>query len=395
MSKAAHSHRKLVSCVISSAITAGLGLAVSGPANAALEEVIVTAQKREQSVQEVPVAITALTQESLETNRVASVTDLSGLAPNLVARPASGGIGIASFTMRGITSYGIVPGSDKEISIYLDGVYIGSPRGSIFSLPDIAQLEVLRGPQGTLFGRNATAGAINITTRDPGGKLALRQDLSFGNEDYLRSRTTIESPTWGPFSFLATYAKEERDGDVKNLGAGTVWDRTAIGMGTDVSPKTLGDKDIENYFLAAKFQPTANWTMTYKYDKSTDHGTPNAIAPIAVGSITSGGSTANNQGADIVSQIYVAQANKPPLSPDGTRPDAVNNAFTTPLDQTVSGHSLTTLIDVTDQIAVKNITAFRKSEVFAATDLTGLGGMIAPATLGVSVGVIASHSHRA
>lgn len=111
-----------------------------------LEEIVVTAQKREQSLQDVPIAVTALTSEAIETNRVTNVADLSGLAPNLTARPSAGGSNIASFTMRGVTSYGVVPGSDKEISIYLDGVYISAVRGSIFELPDIARLEVLRGP---------------------------------------------------------------------------------------------------------------------------------------------------------------------------------------------------------------------------------------------------------
>jgi len=254
MSHAGLSRTKFVPYLISTAVAASFGVATSvHAATAALEEVIVTAQKREENVQSVPIAITALTQEALATNRVSNVTDLSGLAPNLTSRPAPGGNAIASFSMRGITSYGIVPGSDKEISIYLDGVYIGSPRGSIFTLPDIAQLEVLRGPQGTLFGRNATAGAINITTRDPAGELGLRQELSVGNHNYKRSRTSIDSPTWGPFSFAATYAKEERDGDIKNTAAnGQVWDRTQFGQGTAKVAKRFGDKDADTYFLAAK-----------------------------------------------------------------------------------------------------------------------------------------------
>src|SRR5262245_2239434 len=120
--------------------------ALAQNAASALEEVIVTAQKREQNLQDVPVAVTALTQQTLEVNTVVDVSDLSGLAPNLTVRPAVGGTNLPAFNMRGITSYGIVPGSDKQISTYLDGVYIGSPRGGIFTLPDIQRLEVLRGP---------------------------------------------------------------------------------------------------------------------------------------------------------------------------------------------------------------------------------------------------------
>lgn len=368
MKKIESSRQKCAPYLLRTAIAASLGLAVSGSVNAALEEVIVTAQKRDQSVQEVPVSITALTQDALETNRVASVTDLSGLAPNLIARPAAGGSSVASFSMRGITSYGVVPGSDKEISVYLDGVYIGSPRGSIFNLPDIAQLEVLRGPQGTLFGRNATAGAINITTRDPAGQFGARQELSFGDYDYFRTRTSIDSSTWGPFSFRATYMKEEKDGDIKNLGGGTVWTRAAPGYGTFTAPDRLGDKDAETYFLAAKFEPTDTFNMVYKYDRAIDKGSPAANVP-------------NSFNSSVSAQLTgIIQNQTPPIqfAENGGRPDSVNNAWAQANDLLVEGHSLTTVYDVNENVSVKNISSIRNAELLAASDLSGLGGMVVP-----------------
>jgi len=352
--------------LLGATIASTLGVTASvQAAGKALEEVIVTAQKRDESVQAVPISMTALTQESLTTNRVATVTDLSGLAPNLTSRPAPGGAAIAAFSMRGITSYGLVPGSDKEISIYLDGVYIGSPRGSIFSLPDIAQLEVLRGPQGTLFGRNATAGAINITTRDPSGDFGFRQELSAGDHNYRRNRTSVESPTWGPFSFLATYANEERDGDIKNTQAGIVWDRTAFGGGTSITPKRFGDKDAETYFLAAKFQPTDTISMTYKVDHSIDHGTPspNVLIHLPAGPLKN----AVDGG--------VFGPNASPVVTNYKRPNSTGDAWVTSSDQSNTGHSLTTLVDVSDSVSIKNITAYRKARITSATDLTGLGNL--------------------
>lgn len=377
MSKVNTSRRKLTPYLVGTVFTASFGGATSGHAEVqALEEVIVTAQKREESVQSVPIAITALTQEALATNRVANVTDLSGLAPNLAARPAPGGSAIASFSMRGITSYGIVPGSDKEISIYLDGVYIGSPRGSIFNLPDIAQLEVLRGPQGTLFGRNATAGAINITTRDPAGELGLRQELSVGNHNYKRSRTSVDSPTWGPFSFAATYAKEERDGDIKNSAAnGQVWDRTAFGEGTAKVAKRFGDKDADSYFLAAKFQPTDTFTMTYKFDRNTDTGTPSANVATA---IVPGLASLLYSPNILYPGAPAAGGTNPPkfLGHNARRPNSAADSYVIPSDITVNGHSLTTVADVSDNISIKNITAYRKSQITSAGDLSGLGGLV-------------------
>jgi iron complex outermembrane receptor protein len=172
-----------------------------------LEEIIVTAQKREQSVQDVPIAVTAVTQETLQANRIVSVNDLSSIAPGVTVRPSPGGVGIPAFTIRGQTSYGVVAGSDKQVSIYLDGVYLANPRGSIFDLPDVARIEVLRGPQGTLFGRNATAGAISVSTRDPSGEAQVKLEGSYGNYDAYRLRASVSTPEFGPFSAYLMFVR--------------------------------------------------------------------------------------------------------------------------------------------------------------------------------------------
>ena len=202
-------HRRLLSGVSVVALVAtapahAQSAAAPAPAKHAgsgqLEEIVVTSQKRRQNLQTVPISVTVLSNKTLKANRVTSVTDLNGLAPNVAVRTTAGGTAIPSFSIRGITSYGVVPGSDKETSIYLDGVYIGSPRASTFELPDIDRIEVLRGPQGTLFGRNSTTGAISIVTRDPTGTLGAHQDFSVGNYNEFRSRTTVDLPTsktWG------------------------------------------------------------------------------------------------------------------------------------------------------------------------------------------------------
>ena len=82
--------------------------------------------------------------------------------------------------MRGESSYGVVPGSEKQVALYVDGAYYGAPRGLIFDIADIERIETLRGPQGTLFGRSATAGAISIVTPNPTGEFGFRQTVSAG-----------------------------------------------------------------------------------------------------------------------------------------------------------------------------------------------------------------------
>ena len=338
--------------------------------NGGLEEIIVTAQKREQSVQDVPIAVTAVTEASLQANRIYTVNDLSAIAPGLTVKPSAGGISTPSFTLRGQVSFGVVAGSDKQVSVYLDGVYISSPRGSIFDLPDIQRLEVLRGPQGTLFGRNATAGAVSITTRDPSGNARVRLEGTYGNYDQYRIRATVETPEFGPFSALFSYVRNYRRGEIENSQAGTVWDRTnspdPLFAKKTVSPRWLGTVDSNSYFAALKFE-SGDFRMTYKYDRNDDHGTPEGTA------IAAYDRTAPLLG-NVLTALYTS--NNVHFNPSAKRPDIVDNAWVIPRQQQVQGHSLTAVWRASDSITVKNIAAYRKAIVFAPSAIDGVGTVI-------------------
>jgi iron complex outermembrane recepter protein len=338
-----------------------------------LEEIIVTAQKREQSVQDVPIAVTAVTQETLQANRITTVNDLSAIAPGLTVKPSAGGIQVPAFTMRGQVSFGVVAGSDKQVSIYLDGVYLSNPRGSIFDLPDIQRLEVLRGPQGTLFGRNATAGAISITTRDPGGEFKGRIEGTYGNLDQYRIRATIETPQIGPFSALFSYVRNYRRGEIENAAAGLVWDRTGspdpLFARRTTSARWLGTTDSHSYFASVKFEPSPDFKMIYKFDRNDDSGTPegtgalnfntNLAGPGLVGNILSAFATTNN--------LY--------LAPSGKRPDIVTNGWVIPRQARVQGHSLTATWTASDNLTVKNIAGYRKAFIFAPSAIDGISSL--------------------
>jgi iron complex outermembrane receptor protein len=207
-----------------SVVLAALGIGYAAQAQEGVQEVIVTAQRREQGLQTVPGSVTALTGDALVGNRIQNVTDLNALAPNLQVENVSGSANLPIVILRGSIAIGSLPGEDRPVATYLDGVYLGNNVGSVFDIAEIERIEVLKGPQGTLFGRNSTGGAISIVTPDPKGQFALRQDLTFGNYDQFRAKTHIESPTFGPFSASLSYLHSERNGDMKNLGAGTVWD---------------------------------------------------------------------------------------------------------------------------------------------------------------------------
>lgn len=381
-SRTAAPRAALLNCT---AFTSALLFATAGFAQTApkaeqgstLGEIVVTAQRREQNVQDVPVAVTALTQAAIAANRVVTVNDLSLLAPGFNVVPAAGGTQIPTFTMRGITSYGVVPGSDKAISMYVDGVYISSARGSIFDLPDISQIEVLRGPQGTLFGRNATGGAISVTTRDPTGKFGVEQTLTGGNEGQFRSRTSVDLPAWGPFSAYVSYVHNQRRGDVENVGGGTVWDyrnvTTTDVAKTQVSPRWLGGTDSNSVFAALKFAPNDRFSTVYKFDWSHDEGSNEAVAFLGADLSGPAGPT-----------LGFLLSTNPVLTAGAKRPDKVNNAFDIPRVQYTSGHTLTSIYQG-DSFTIKNIAAYRESLLWSASQLDGLGGLNLQVSPGFSV----------
>ncbi len=340
--------------------------------NGGLEEIVVTAQKREQSLQDVPIAVTALSKNSLETNRIVNVADLSGLAPNVTVRPAAGGTGIASFTVRGVNSYGVAPGSDKEVSINLDGVYISSARGSIFDIADIERIEMLRGPQGTLFGRNATAGAISIITRNPTGKFGGTLSGTLGNFAQRRLRATLDLPEVGPFSAYVSFVHNERRGDTVNTNAGVLWDKTGPdGLGKQISPKYLGSHNSESVFAAVKFEPSDSFKATYKFDWSGDNFTPEGNTAIIFNPATSDGK--------VIAALIANQGPNgfvPVFAPQGKRTGFASNSWTVPGYQRNSGHNLTFEWKPSDNIRVKNVMAYRSNYMYGASDLAGLGGMV-------------------
>jgi iron complex outermembrane receptor protein len=329
-----------------------------------LEEVVVTAQKREQNLQDVPISVTALTETAMKANRIVDIRDLNAVAPNLTVRTLQGGSAGAFFSVRGLNTAGSALGSDKGLSQYIDGVYLQNTAGSIFELADIERIEVLKGPQGTLFGRNATGGAINITTRNPAGKMGLHQELTYGNYAQVRSKTRLDLPQFGPVSATLTYVHSQRNGDVKNLGAGTIWDYSAAGRGLRMSPKRLGDEDVNAFFAAVNLDLSSNLEVSYKFDWAENHHTPE---PSGLAYLSS---------PSAVAGILGSQPNQSFLTPvSSKRPDAVNNWYTTPSVAYSSGHNLTARYTLNDQITIKNILSKRRSGDGSTWQLDGIGGL--------------------
>jgi iron complex outermembrane receptor protein len=186
------SDRNLLSVIVSASVLlegyAGAATAQEGTAAAAgdtLQEIVVTAQKRAENIQRVPIAITPVTPERLEVAGVTSPMELGNVVSGLKLLNIGGQI---SPRIRGIGSTSIAPGQEAPVAVVVDGVYYASNSDVSADLTDVSQISVLKGPQGTLFGRNATGGVIQIATRDPGQELEL--DLSTALDNYETWRTS-------------------------------------------------------------------------------------------------------------------------------------------------------------------------------------------------------------
>ena len=145
-----------------------------------LEEVVVTAQKKEETLQDAPIAITALTASTIDDLDIANVVDLAGMAPNVHIINTPSNNTAATIAIRGGSTTNPAITWEPTVGMYLDGVYLGKGQGSIFDVVDLERVEILRGPQGTLYGRNTLGGAINLISKKPSGE-GMSSKLTLGN----------------------------------------------------------------------------------------------------------------------------------------------------------------------------------------------------------------------
>lgn len=330
-------------------------------------DIIVTAQKREQRLQDVPVAVTALSSAMLVANRIMSVRDLSGVVPSLTVRNQVGGSSLPVYTMRGLVATGSATGSDKGIATYIDGVFLGAATGSIFELAEIERVEVLRGPQGTLFGRNSTGGAISFVTPEPSGKFGVKQIVTVGNYDQFRSVTRVNTPEFGGLSASMSYVHSERRGDIRNSGGGTRWDLTQANNGRAkfvTASNWLGSNNIDAIGVQVKWEPNSDLKFVYRFDLTDNDYTANGLGTLYL--------------SPALRLAVAAQPTGNLVAPiSASRPKAVNNGFLADSHTRNWGHSLTGEARLSDTISVKNILAYRKLKFSAPlTDVSSVGGLI-------------------
>jgi len=211
--------KKLLAVKIAGLISVGVSVPVLAQDGFILEEIIVTAQKREESSQDIPVSVQAFGAESIERLGATQVNDLSRSAPSL----SIGGLGGSNAVsgIRGVVDFSRNVGVDARMGVYIDGVYQGRSSSANQPLLGLQSVEILRGPQGTLFGKNTVSGAINLNTRKPSEEYSGEFSVGLGNEGYKTASVYLNGPLSDSVSGSVALSRQERDGYFNNTTTGS------------------------------------------------------------------------------------------------------------------------------------------------------------------------------
>jgi iron complex outermembrane recepter protein len=185
-----------------------------------IQDIVVTAQRRNESVQDVPIAISAFTSEQLSAQGVNNTLQLGQYIPNLVAINNTGLGSANGYYLRGLGNTESIATFDPPVGTYVDDVYLSRQNANNLSFLDVQRIEVLRGPQGTLFGRNTTGGAISVIMRDPGEELGGYVEAGYGRYDRKLFRGSIDLPIGDVLGMKISGYSQNDDGYVKNLTTG-------------------------------------------------------------------------------------------------------------------------------------------------------------------------------
>lgn len=309
----------------------------------ALQEVVVTAQKRSESAQNIPLAITALGADELEQRGITSVGDLvTGAIPTLKVNEVAGSPTVLEVGIRGFTNpNGTDITSENPVPFYIDDVYFGREQGAALDLTEIDNLTVLRGPQGTLFGKNAMGGAVQINSKAPTGEFDLRQTVEGGNIGYWKDITHMDLPRVGDFAAKIDFLATDNNGWQHNPSGPAV-------NGNDIynpasTPPTMHEQNFGRVKATGgqftlRYQPFDSFTADFATDYTKAEST-NVISQVL---------SSNDLYTNVV-------------WPDETnRADSSQYPIFRPLDsQVYYGQRLTLHWAVSDSLTLKSITAFR------------------------------------
>src|SRR5512134_1339756 len=218
-----------------------------------LESIVVTARRREESLQDTPVAVTALSAAALERQQIVNTTDLDKVAPNIQFHSygtLTGNNSAAQVFIRGIGQSDATPAVDPGVGVYIDDVYMGRAVGAAMEFRDIASVQILRGPQGTLFGRNTIGGAVLLTTNEPGTDAGNSVRVGLGEDNLREVFGAFDLPLGDDWSARLALGMKQRDGYVTRVSDG----------------KDLGDEDMRTGQVAVRWQPSDSFKVLLRAD---------------------------------------------------------------------------------------------------------------------------------
>ncbi|GHF18932.1 TonB-dependent receptor [Kordiimonas sediminis] len=246
-------YKALMGCVSLIAISGGVAAQEADSSGGyALEEIVVSATKRVERLVDVPTSVSAVNSDMIENVNARSLDEISNLIPNVTIKGQNGLNSVVSIRGVGSTSRNI--GFDTRVGVYIDGVYLGQSPALNQELVDLEQVEVLKGPQGALFGKNTVAGAVNLITKKPGDEFEGKARVRLGNYDTRVLSGMINVPLGDIAALKVSASKSDQDGFVKNLNADSV-------NGTE-----MANRDRFSWRAALRVDPTANLNMNFSID---------------------------------------------------------------------------------------------------------------------------------
>ncbi|MDX9874966.1 MAG: TonB-dependent receptor [Spongiibacteraceae bacterium] len=334
--------------------------AVCAQSTGQIEEVVVTAQFREQNLQSTPISITAMNAEMLSARGHANVIDVASAAPGVTLQPPSAGTGKSmAASIRGIGQYDFNLALEPGVGIYIDDVYHPTLFGSVFDLLDLERVEVLRGPQGTLAGKNSIGGAIKLHSRKPTGDGDGFIEATAGSNSRRDFRAAYDFSLIPDQLFMRVSAVSKfRDGHV---------DRVDYGCHTGLVPAQVidhgcrigseGGEDYHGMRAALRWLPTENLEVNFAVDLSEDD---------------------SEAGASILATTFdPANASTPYISPDPYTSYAtytnLDKGYSVPATSTASGegYALDISYQISDQLTLRSITSYREYEAAWSMDVDG------------------------
>lgn len=324
------------------------------PAVSTLEEVVVTARRREESMQSIPIAVTALSEDFLRKQNITELADLSSQIPSFRVSTAGVTQNEPVLSLRGQRPTDARIWLDPAVPIYMADVVISPSTGSNLAMYDLQNVQVLKGPQGTLFGRNSTGGAMLLTPTKPGDEFGGYLDVTLGNYDLVHTEAAIDIPVSDTLKFRLAARKLERDGYQDNVA-----DNALNGK------NKYWDEDSQGLRLTTDWQvtETVNNTLVMSYDENDMAAlipSARAFAPsIGLGKLVN---PFFNSGGE-VDEALARQAARDPFSieTDMDAREVIENTFV----------ANTTEWEINDNLTLKNIMGYRKMYLDRSEDVDG------------------------